>query len=136
VIFVLDTTAFSAAMRFEPAMMKFLSEHRPGEIATVPPVVAEIEYGIRRLDETSRKALLLETRKAELLEHIRLLDWIADASEHFGRIKAVLEKKGTPLDDFDVAIAAVAIAHEAEIVTANLVHFRRVDGLASRHWSG
>lgn len=55
---VLDTTAFSALMCRDEAMLEFLKRHRPGNIATVPPVVAEIEYGIRRLDNSSRKYLL------------------------------------------------------------------------------
>lgn len=133
-IYVLDTSAFSAAMRFEPGMMAFLARYRPGDVATVPPVAAEIEYGIRRLNPESRKARLLTDRKAELLKHIRVLDWTAEASEYFGRIKAALEKAGTPVDDFDLAIAAVASSHGAEVVTANLVHFSRIGGLVCRHW--
>jgi len=65
VIYILDTKAFSAAMRFEPGMMNFLALHRPGNVATVPSVVAEIEYGIRRLYPESRKVRLLTDRKAE-----------------------------------------------------------------------
>lgn len=38
-------------------------------------------------------------------------------------------------DDFDIAIAAIALAHGAEVVTSNLAHFKRVDGLTSRHRS-
>jgi tRNA(fMet)-specific endonuclease VapC len=134
-ICVLDTTAFSAAMRFEPGMMSFLKNHRPGEVVTVPPVMAEIEYGIRRLDPESRKTGLLTERKTTLLKHLRVLDWTADASEHFGRMKALLEKSGTPVDDFDIAIAAVALTYGAEVITANLVHFSRIKGLVSRHWT-
>jgi len=133
-IYVLDTTAFSAALRFEPGIMSFLAKHKPGDVATVPPVIAEIEYGIRRLDPESRKAKLLADRKAELLKHIRVLDWTHEVSEHFGRFKAALEEAGTPVDDFDIAIAAVASAHGAEVITVNLAHFKRIKGLVCRHW--
>jgi predicted nucleic acid-binding protein len=43
---VLDTTAFSAAMRLDSAMIKLFKKYRPGDIVTVPPVVAEIQYGL------------------------------------------------------------------------------------------
>lgn len=39
-----------------------------------------------------------------------------------------------PVFDMDIAIAAVAVSHGAEIVTANLTHFSRIASLVSRHW--
>jgi tRNA(fMet)-specific endonuclease VapC len=133
---VLDTTAFSAAMRNEPAMVEFLRARQPGEVAVVPPVMAEIEYGIRRLEPGSKKRTLLTARQTQLLSAIRLLDWTPEASVRFGAIKAGLERTGTLIDDFDIAVAAIAQAHNARVVTANLAHFRRVEGLASLHWTG
>jgi tRNA(fMet)-specific endonuclease VapC len=133
---VLDTTAFSAAMRNEPAMVEFLRARQPGEVAVVPPVMAEIEYGIRRLEPGSKKRTLLTARQTQLLSAIRLLDWTPEASVRFGAIKAALERTGTRIDDFDIAVAAIAQAHNARVVTANVAHFRRVEGLASLHWTG
>jgi tRNA(fMet)-specific endonuclease VapC len=133
-MFVLDASAFSAAMRNEVEMVSFLSSYRPGEIATVPPVVAEIEYGVERIDHETRKYTLLFSQKERLLRSIRGLTWDQGSSAIFGRIKAQLEKAGTPIDDFDVAIAAIAMSHEAVVITANLVHFQRIAGLSSRHW--
>ncbi|MEE8432638.1 MAG: hypothetical protein V3S16_15425, partial [Candidatus Desulfatibia sp.] len=59
--YVLDTTAFSAAMRREESLLMFLKKYRPGDICTVPPVVAEIQYGIKRLNNSSKKSLLLKS---------------------------------------------------------------------------
>ena len=132
---VLDTTAFSAAMRNEPAMVEFLSVRQPGDVAVVPPVVAEIEYGIQRLQPGSRKRSLLVARQTQLLSAIRVLDWTPEASVRFGAIKAALERAGTLIDDFDIAVAAIALAHNAPVVTANLAHFAGIEGLACLHWS-
>jgi tRNA(fMet)-specific endonuclease VapC len=132
---VLDTTAFSAAMRHEPAMVDFLKARPPGELAVVLPVVAEIEYGIQRLEPGSRKRTLLSERHAKLLSAIRVLDWTPQASVRFGGIKAALERVGQPIDDFDIAVAAIALAHEAQVITANLPHFARVQGLRCRNWT-
>lgn len=52
--YVLDTTAFSAAMRREAGLLTLLKDYRPGDIVTVPPVVAEIQFGIKRLDNSSK----------------------------------------------------------------------------------
>jgi tRNA(fMet)-specific endonuclease VapC len=132
---VLDTTAVSAAMRNEPAMVEFLKARKPGEVAVVPPVVAEIEYGIQRLEPGSRKRTLLSDRRTKLFAAIRVLDWIPQASVRFGGIKAALERTGQLIDDFDIAVAAIALAHGAGVITANLPHFARIEGLRSRHWS-
>lgn len=131
---VLDTSACAAAMRHDPDMMDFLRARAPGDVFLVPPVVAEIEYGIRRLPVGIRKRQLLERELSALLATIRVLDWSADSSIQFGEIKSQLEKDGTPIDDMDIAIAAVAVSHGAEVVTANEAHFSRITTLVSRHW--
>jgi tRNA(fMet)-specific endonuclease VapC len=135
VIAVLDTTAFSAAMRHEPDMLAFLHARRPGDLATVPPVVAEIEYGIQRLEPGSRRKKLLEAERDRLLGAVIVLSWTDESSRRFGACKAQLERDGVPIDDFDIAIASIALSHGAEVVTANLPHFSRVDGLSCRHWT-
>lgn len=134
-ISVLDTSAFSAAMRNEPEMVDFLRSLRPGQVAAVPPVVAEIEYGIQRLAQGKRRNLLAR-RQERLLAAIRLLDWIPEASVRFGAIKSSLEQSGQIILDFDVAIASIAVAHGARLITANLAHFQRIEGLTCRHWAG
>ncbi len=131
---VLDTSACAAAMRHDPEMETFLRSRAPGEVALVPPVVAEIEYGIQRLEADTRKRVLLERELSRLLETIRVLEWTNESSVRFGAIKSQLEHDGTPIDDMDIAIAAVAASHGAEIVTANLAHFSRITTLTSRHW--
>ena len=131
---VLDTTAFSAAMRHEPAIVSFLGDRPPGEFAVVPPVIAEIEFGLHRLDRASQRFRLLSVQKERLLSTIPLLDWSPAASVQFGAIKAGLEKAGRMIEDFDIAVAAIARAHGAEVITANLTHFTRIAGLPCRHW--
>ena len=132
--FVLDTTAFSALMRRDEAMLEFLKAHRPGDIATVPPVMAEIEYGIRRLDNASRKYLLLNSERDRLSMLIGVLPWIPESSVNFGIIKADLEQQGRLIDDFDIAIAAIAMSHKCSVITANIDHFQRIRNLKSSYW--
>ena len=132
---LLDTTAFSAAMRNEDEMVEYLGPRRPGTVAVAPPVLAEIEYGLRRLDRDSRARSLLKAQKDRLLGHLRILDWDQPTSEYFGDMKASLEKAGKLIDDSDIAIAAIARSHAARVITANLVHFRCIKGVDSRHWT-
>jgi len=52
----------------------------------------------------------------------------------YGRIKAVLERRGTRIEDFDAVIAAHAVASGAALVTANRDHMARVPGLQIEDW--
>ena len=132
--YILDTTAFSAAMRRDENLFKFFKSHRPGDIVTVPPAVAEIHYGIERLDHSSKKYLLLKSEMDRLLLVINILPWSSESSYYFGVIKSDLEKSGKLIDDFDIAIGAIAIAHQCCVITANLDHFQRIKNLKTTFW--
>ena len=121
-------------MRYEETLLNYLRSRRPGDVATVEPVIAEVEYGIQRLPEGSRHRRLLEDEKRRLLDEIRVLEWAPEASRLFGAMKAHLEHSGTPIDDFDILTAAIAGSHGAEVITANLAHFVRIPGITARHW--
>jgi predicted nucleic acid-binding protein len=132
--YVLDTTAFSAFMGRDAGLLKLMKGYRPEDIATVPPVVAEIQFGIKRLDSSSKKCLLLISERDRLLSVIDVLSWQPESSEKFGYIKADLERRGKPIDDFDIAIAAIAMSHKCGVITANLKHFERIKDLECKSW--
>ena len=132
--FLLDTTAFSAAMSRDKTLLNLLEQHQPGDIVTAPPVVAEIQYGLERLDKASRKHSILSRERDRWLSVIAVLPWSSEASQRFGEFKANLERRGLLIDDFDIAIASIAVANGCAVITANLNHFRRIDSLESKSW--
>jgi predicted nucleic acid-binding protein len=121
-------------MKRDVHLLEMLKGHRPGNIVTAPPVVAEIHYGTERLDKLSRKYALLIKEKDRWLSVIRVMPWTSEASQSFGKIKANLEQRGQLIDDFDIAIAAIAQAHDCGVMTANLRHFKRVKNLKTVSW--
>ncbi len=132
--YVLDATAFSAVMRRDSALLTLIKGHPPNDIVTVPPVIAEIHYGIIRLKNASKKFLLLKAERDRLLSIINVLAWQSEASQKYGEIKANLERRGKIFDDFDIAIAAIAMSHECGVITANLKHFERIKDLETICW--
>jgi len=121
-------------MRRDEDLLSLFKRYRPGNIATVPPVVAEIEFGLQRLDMNSKKYLLLRAQQEKLLGLIAVLAWTPDASRRFGKIKFDLASRGELIDDFDIAIAAIAMSHQCGVITANVRHFSRVDRLQILSW--
>jgi tRNA(fMet)-specific endonuclease VapC len=57
-----------------------------------------------------------------------------DADIHYARLRCDLERKGVPIGQHDMLIAAHALALDATLVTANTGEFARVAGLRSENW--
>ncbi len=131
---VLDTNVVSALMKGDPRVMERLKRRNKGEVSVPQPVLAEIAYGIERLPRSKRKEILRE-RFGLVRSELARSSWSDEVSESFGRIKAMLEKKGQRIEDFDAAIAAHALATGAVLVTANLQHMNRIPGLTVEDWS-
>jgi len=132
--YVLDTNAVSALMKGEPRIVERLRAASRGDVALPQPVIAEIAYGIERLPPSRRRDALQERFDLVRTELARA-PWTDAVSEHFGVVKAALERQGQRLEDFDAAIAAHALAEEAVLVTANLDHMVRIPGLTIEDWA-
>jgi len=52
----------------------------------------------------------------------------------YGRIRATLEKAGTPIGPYDMQIAAVALALDLTLVTHNTREFGRISSLKIEDW--
>lgn len=132
--YILDTNAVSALMKGDGAVLDRLEKVPRSDVFVPQPVLAEIAYGIERLPRSKRRASLqdrFELVRAEL----QRIEWSDAVSERFGIIKAVLEKKGQRIEDFDAAIAAHALEPDTALVTANTDDMVRVPGLKIEDWS-
>lgn len=131
--FVLDTTTVSALMRSEPHVGARLLATPPGDVFLPQPVLAEVRYGLARLPRSRRRSAL-EARFGVLLGSLQRAAWDDAVSARFGETKAHLESIGARVDDFDVAIAAHALALGATVVTDNVRHFVRIPSLRVESW--
>ena len=91
---------------------------------------AELRFGVARRPE----ATTLKTVVEEFLLRVEVLPWNSEAAQHYARIRAALEKEGSPMGNLDLMIAAQAVAAETVLVTHDQV-FRRVKGLKVEDWS-
>ena len=131
---VLDTTALSALMRSESAAVDRLEALGRPKVWIPQPVVAEVAFGLARLRKSKRRERL-RARFELLLSELARCEWTDGVSQAFGQIKAQLERRGIPLEDFDIAIAAHAVAHNAVLVSANVRHMDRIEGLTLENWT-
>jgi tRNA(fMet)-specific endonuclease VapC len=131
---VLDTNIVSALLRSEPSATARLLALTPSDLAVPQPAVAELRYGIARLPR-SRRRKELEKRLGLVLQTLTRAPWDDDVSSQFGALKAELERAGRRLDDFDIAIAAHALALDATLATANVRHLGRIRRLRIEDWT-
>ena len=131
--YVLDSNIVSALMRGDPGVIEQLSQLRRDEVLLPQAVLSEIRYGLERLPRSKRR-LGLEREFERIAMTLPRSSWTDEVSDRFGALKARLDSKGTALEDFDLAIAAHALAENAVLVTANTRHFDRVPGLELRNW--
>lgn len=93
--------------------------------------VQELYYGI--YNALSQYQVQEELRVDKILHRFPIVP-IPEDGHAFGRIKARLRQSGRMIDDFDILIAATAIKHGLTVVTDNLKHFSRIDGLTIENW--
>jgi tRNA(fMet)-specific endonuclease VapC len=91
---------------------------------------AELRFGLARRPEATTLKRVVE----EFLLRVESLAWSSDAAQEYARIRALLEKDGSPMGNLDLMIAAQAKAVGVVLVTRDHV-FRRIKGLRVEDWS-
>jgi len=91
---------------------------------------AELRYGMALMEARDKRRRRIEL----LLKELPVLPWGIEAADEFGRIKAHLQRSGTPVGDFDIQIAVHAKVESLILVTHNTRHFERIAGLKLEDW--
>lgn len=114
-----------------PALRERFLTQKAENICISSITYAEMMYGVEKSSypDRNRAALLL------FLQHIEVLNWDPFAANDYGKIRASLEKKGTPISQMDEMIAAHAKSLGCTLVTHNTREFERVDGLLVEDWT-
>ena len=59
---------------------------------------------------------------------------VSGAIEQYAKLRVHLERKGIPVDDYDLLVAATAQTEKLVLVTHNLKHFERIEDLQLEDW--
>ncbi|MFV1917167.1 MAG: type II toxin-antitoxin system VapC family toxin [Patescibacteria group bacterium] len=89
--------------------------------------LGELYYGSFK-SEKGKKGVSIIRQDLNLLR-IEVLSLTEGMIEKFAKIKADLVLKGKRLEDFDLLIAASALNFNLTLVTRNIKHFERIQGL-------
>lgn len=130
--FLLDTDIIIYLLNeIYPELQKKLSSIPENEISISSITVAELYFGAYNSSRVDENIQLLQ----DLLSELRILYLDEDSGRIFGKIKADLKKRGEIINDSDLFIASIAIRNGIRLVTNNVRHFSRVEGLKIENWT-
>lgn len=92
-------------------------------------VLGELYKGVFKSSQPQKNRLLLET----FLQTVAVLSPDAATAIHYAQISADLERKGTPIPENDIWIAAVALECTMPLATRDS-HFNQIVGLQILRW--
>lgn len=92
---------------------------------------AELLYGVAKMPQATR----LKSQVTYFLANIQTLEWDIHASNHYGIVRADLEKRGQVIGSLDMLIASHALAENLIIITNNMDEFKRVNALKFEDWT-
>jgi tRNA(fMet)-specific endonuclease VapC len=131
--YLLDTSTFSFLMEQHPRVRARVASVQPTDHVMICTIVrGEVRYGLERLPQGKRRRDL-EAKATNLFATLACEPIPESAGDIYGRIKRETERKGTPLGENDLWIAATARALGAVLVTSDS-DYQRVEGLAVEDW--
>jgi tRNA(fMet)-specific endonuclease VapC len=92
-------------------------------------VAAELRFGALKLGSTRFQGAV-----EAWLSGFELRPWPLEATHHYARLRSELERKGTPVGNLDLMIAAHALAEDSVVITNNAREFHRIPGVAVEEW--
>lgn len=130
-MYLLDTDTLIYLLKGNKAVEEHLQSNLHTPISTSVITLMELYYGAFKSQHVATNLAKVRTIEKEL----DIIPLAQEITETFGSLKANLEGQGNRLDDFDLTIAACAMAHNFTLVTNNTKHFNRIDGLKLENWS-
>ncbi len=129
--YMLDTNICIYAIKQKPKrVLVKLQQVDPEDVCISSVTYAELVYGVEKSAAIDKNRVALSF----MLSNIAIMDFDVAAAEEYGRIRAELEKKGTPIGPLDMMIAAHAKSLGRVIVTNNSKEFSRVMDLKIENW--
>ena len=129
--YLLDTNICIYIANGRPAAVRDrFDSHTLPELAMSIITLGELRFGAEKSPSRER-ALATITQLAQMVQTHALP---LAAADHYGRIRATLQKQGLTIGNNDLWLAAHALAEGWVVVTNNTREFDRVPGLQVENW--
>jgi tRNA(fMet)-specific endonuclease VapC len=129
--YLLDTNICIYIARDRPVeVVARFEKLQPGDVAMSIVTYGELCYGARKSRYRSENLNVLN----ELISIIPVIPLNAGVGDHYGEVRALLERSGRLIGNNDLWIASHALSLRVPLVTNNEKEFHRVPGLIVQNW--
>ncbi len=128
--YVLDTNIAIYVIKRRPIELLEVFNQRADQMCISSITLAELLHGVEKSSKPGHNLRLVEN----FVSRLEVLEYTRRAAEHYGDIRADLERKGTPIGVNDLHISGHARSAGLVLVTNNLREFERVEGLRLENW--
>ena len=130
--YMLDTNICIYVIKHKPEkVFRKLQTIHPEDVCISSVTYAELVHGVEKSIAVEKNRLALSI----LLANMEILDFDVDAADCYGKIRAGLEKNGTPIGPLDMMIAGHAQSLGYTVVTNNVKEFSGVSVLRIENWA-
>ena len=124
---LLDTNIVIAFFALE---QDILDRMQAAEAFFIPSIVlGELYFGARKSGKPAQNLMRID----ELAAKTAILDCNAEIAQQYGQLKDNLRRKGRPIPENDIWIAAIAVQHNLTLITRD-AHFSQVTNLSITAW--
>lgn len=127
--YLLDTDICISLLRDQHSIKEKIKHEGIDSCAISEITILELQYGAINSQDPSRH--LSEVEKMKSLFQVLL---ISPAFDLFAHEKVRLQRAGLLVPDFDPLIGCTALAHSLTVVTNNVKHLNRLQGITIENW--
>jgi tRNA(fMet)-specific endonuclease VapC len=125
--YLLDTNIIIALFADEVSVKARLAQ--AAEVFVSSMAVGELCFGARKSGRVQENLARIDEYAANNV----VLGCDFETAQRYGEIKNALQRKGRPIPENDIWIAAIALQHDLVLITRD-AHFNEVDGLKVAIW--
>ncbi len=125
--YLLDTCTCIALIKEQPSVVEHIRQAGVDECKISDITLAELYFGAYKSGKEKHFDDVVEIMNLFEQYHINSLS-------KYGEIRWQLERKGQKIGDMDLFIAATALEEDLIVVTGNIGHFNRIEGLKLENW--
>jgi tRNA(fMet)-specific endonuclease VapC len=128
--YLLDTNIVIYVLKRRPVEVLSTFNANASRMAISSITLAELLHGAEKSSRVSENLAAIE----DFCSRLEVLPYGPKAAQHYGVIRAALEKLGQPIGVNDMHIAAHARSEGLVLVTNNMGEFARVPALEAENW--
>lgn len=128
--YMLDTNIVIYVIKRRPPEVLATFNQHAGQLCISSITLAELIHGVEKSAKPDHNLRQVE----DFISRLTVLKYGNKASAHYGNIRAVLERNGTPIGVNDLHIAGHARSEGVTLVMNNMKEFERVEGLRLENW--